>query len=123
MCIIAPVERPRIDPGRIEALCEDIGPYATEDLVCRSMELIAEQLCLVHEHSMTGAHDQMREALSSLISTADHIGLTTLARIGRDVSNCLDDADLVAEAAVLARLARNGERSLAALWDLQGVSI
>ncbi len=123
MTFIAPVERPRIDAGRIEALCEEIGPYATEDLVCRAMEDIALGLKQVHDGAARGTTAELRASLDALALTAEQIGLTTMARIARDVAQCIDDGDPVAEAATLARLVRSGERSLAALWDLQGVSI
>ena len=123
VAILAPVERPRIDPGRIEKLCEEIGPYAIEDMVCRAMEELAHLLCRIHDQTEPDRRADLCKSLRAIRSLSDQVGLNGISRIAEDVLICIDHGDPVAEAAVMARLARNGERSLAALWDLQGMSI
>ena len=46
-----------------------------------------------------------------------------LARVARDVTQCLDRGDGIAVAATLSRLIRVGERSLTAVWDLHDVPL
>ena len=57
-----------------------------------------------------------------LAAIADQLGMSTTAQVARDVTRCLDMADPVALAAVVARLLRSGERSLLAVWDVDVTS-
>ena len=120
---IAPVERPGVDPYRIEALVAQLGTAAAEDLVFHVMEDLARRLSLIHKTAVSGPKDDLYTQLGYLSEKALFIGLVGLARVAHDVQVCIEDADPTAEAATLARLARSGERSLALLWDLQDVSL
>ena len=120
---IAPAEKPAMDPCRIEALFSEYGPTAGEDLVYRVMEELAKCLCQVQAAANAGPREHLYGMLGFLSERANFVGLSGLARIASDVQSCIEDADPVAEAATLARLARAGERSLSLLWDLQDVSV
>lgn len=63
----------------------------------------------------------MRKNTRMMIAIADQIGMHAVARVARDVTECLDAADSIALSATLARLIRVGDRSLNALWDLNDV--
>lgn len=119
---IAPAERPGVDPCRIEELFFEFGSAKAEELVYRVIEDLSQSLCQVHDAAFDGRAEDMHKALGRVADRSDYIGLCSLARVAQDVRNCIEDADHVAEAATLARLARCGERSLALLWDLQDVS-
>lgn len=123
VCFLAPAESPRIDPDRIEELRCEVGALAAEDMVCRAMEDIALRLCHLHALAENGRRDELRKGLQTLGTIAEQIGLTGITRIAGDVLTCIAHDDPVAEAATLARLTRTGEQSLAALWDLQGVTV
>ena len=112
-----------MDPCRIEALVSEFGTAKAEDIVFRVMEDLAKDLCQVQMTALSGARVDLHQSLGCLAENADFVGLRGLARVAQDVQCCVEDADPVAEAATLARLARSGERSLALLWDLQDVSI
>jgi hypothetical protein len=45
--------------------------------------------------------------------------MRVLSQVARDLADCVTRKDAVAQAAVLARLVRIGDRSLTAVWDLQ----
>ena len=66
--------------------------------------------------------DRLARVLRALVATSDHIGMATLARVGRDVLACLHRADVVALMSTHARLMRVGDRSIRAIWDLEDLS-
>lgn len=51
------------------------------------------------------------------------IGLTSLARVARDMGIAASRDDVVAYRAVWERLVRIGDRSLAQVWELPGLSL
>lgn len=114
---LAPVERPTMNRDQIETLCDDLGPHAAEDVVCRAMEELAQRLCHIQDLAVKGPRGDMHKALRAMGAIAEQIGMLGLSKVARDVINCIELGDAVAEAATLARLARTGERSLTAMWD------
>ena len=65
----------------------------------------------------------LRKSARSLVAISDQVGMTTLARVARDVTAAIDCGDDAALSATLFRLIRIGERSLTAVWDLQDLSL
>jgi len=63
------------------------------------------------------------EGVKNIVAIAQQIGMTTLARVGRDVISLIPGFDSAAYCAALARLVRIGEGSLVAVWDLQNMSV
>ena len=123
LTFIAPQERPGLDASQLEALCAELGVPAAEDVLCRAMEELGARLCQVHEDHAKGKRPEMLTGLRRIRAIADQIGLSGVARVAGDVLSCMAHHDGVAEAATMARLARIGERSLSALWDLQDVTV
>lgn len=121
--MLAPVERPAMDTAQIETLCRDLGPNAAEDVVCRALEELAQRLCTIQGQAGGGPREDMHKGLKALAAIADQIGLRSLSAVAHDVMACIEYGDRVAEAACLARLARTGEGSLTALWDLSAFSL
>lgn len=120
---LAPIERPAVNPAQIETLRSDLGRPAAEDVVCRAMEELAHRLCLLQGQAMSGPREDLHKGLRALAAIADQIGLCSMSRVAHDVMACVELGDAVAEAATLARLARIGERSLTALWDINEFSL
>lgn len=112
-----------MDPGQIETLCTDLGAGPAEDVICRAMEELAQRLCIIQDQAVSGPREDMHKGLRAMAAIADQIGLRALSRVAHDVMACIEMGDRVAEAATLARLARAGERSLSALWDLNEFSV
>ncbi len=113
----------RLDHDRLGALYDRLGPAGAEDVVCRAMEELAARLSQVDRDYRAGRWPELRKGARALAAIAEQMGMDTLARVGRDVTACVDLGDRVALAAVLARLFRSGERSLTAVWDMQGLSV
>lgn len=112
-----------MDASQIETLCADLGAPAAESVVCRAMEELGARLCLVHDLYQDGNRADMQTGLRRIRAIAAQLGLQSLSRVAGDVLTCIDYRDNVAEAACMARLVRMGERSLAALWDLQDMRL
>ncbi len=112
-----------MDPAQIETLYTDLGQNAAEDVVCRAMEELAQRMCQLQQQALSGAREDLHKGLRALAAIADQIGMCSLSKVAHDVMTCIELGDVVAEAATLARLARIGERSLTALWDLNEFSV
>ena len=84
---------------------------------------MARDLSRVASLARGGEHVPLHGALCALVPAADRVGMATLARVARDALYCIETGDAVAMAAVLARLARAGERSVAEVWELRDMSV
>ncbi len=87
------------------------------------VEDISERLADIEFQYRQGAlGDVAREA--RIVSTlCVDIGLTSLARVARDLSISAEHGDVVAFRAVWERLVRIGDRSLAQVWEVPGLSL
>jgi len=121
--VLSPVEKAGLDPERLEGLFARVGTRAGENMVCRAMEELAYRLGRADSHHESGEYAEMRKCTRALGAIAEQIGMSGLSRIAGDVVQCIDDGDPVALAATLARMARMGERSLYAIWDMQDLSV
>jgi hypothetical protein len=113
----------RLDPDRLGQLYCQLGEAGAEDVICRAIEELAVRLNHCNRLWQRNEQDELRKSARSLIAIADQIGMTALARVAGDVTQAIDAGDSVAEAAILSRLIRIGERSLTAVWDLQDLSV
>jgi len=121
--VLAQNETVRLDADRLEDLYTQLGDVSAEDVVCRAMEELAVRLAQTERLYREHRHEEMRKSARSLVAIAEQIGMTMLARVASTVTQCIDDGDPIALAAVLARLLRIGERSLTEIWDLQDLSV
>lgn len=113
----------RLDPERLNELYCQLGEAAAEDVICRAIEELAVRLTYCNRLWQLNEQEELRKSARSLIAIAEQIGMTTLARVAGDVTQAIDADDTIAEAAILSRLIRIGERSLTAVWDLQDLSV
>lgn len=116
-------EAVRLDSGRLEQLYLQLGEAGAEDVVCRALEELAVRLSHTERCHREDRMQDMRKSARSLIAIAEQIGMGALAKVARDVTQCIDADDRVALAATLARLLRIGDRSLSEIWDMQDYSI
>jgi hypothetical protein len=116
-------ENVKVDHDRLDALYSEMEQAAAEDMVCRAMEELALRMAQCDRFYRASDFDGLCKASRSLIAIADQIGMTVMARVARDVSDCAKSQNPVPLAATLARLMRTGEESLTAIWDLQDVTI
>jgi hypothetical protein len=116
-------ERVYLDTSRLEELVLQLGAVNAEDIVCRALEELAARLAQTERCWRADAWLEMRKSARSLIAIAEQVGMQLLARVARDVVNCIDDHDETALAATLSRLLRIGELSLSEVWEMQDITI
>lgn len=120
---LQPVEPVRVNTDRLSGLYTDLGEEAAEDIVCRAMEELALRLSHCDRLYRAEEMEDLRRSSRSLVAIAEQIGMAKLARVAKDVVNCIDATDKIALAATLTRLMRIGEGSLTAIWDLQDITV
>ena len=116
-------ERVSLDRDQLEVLLNQLGPVGADQLVSHAMEELAVLLARVEKHHNKGRLDDVREGVKGLIAIAQQIGMTSLARVGRDVLVLIQSQDSAAYCATFDRLVRLGEGSLVAVWDMQDMSV
>lgn len=114
---LCPRERIWLDPSRIGLLYAELGGAEVQALLDRAMAELAD----VHEdlrlHYVARDLDGFSRSLRRMRRIADHLGLTTVARITGDVSDCLERADPTALSATWARLSRSAEQAQTGDWN------
>ncbi|MGH1353963.1 MAG: hypothetical protein ACRBBS_02630 [Thalassovita sp.] len=120
---LKPDETVRLDASVLGELYLELGEAGAQNVVTRAMEDLTQRLTDADQMYRDGDFLDLRKTVRATVAVAEQIGMRSLARCAQDVVACIDAGDPVALAAVLARLMRIGERSLNAVWDLQGLSI
>ncbi len=115
-------EPARFNPDRLERLCAEIGELRAEQEVAVALEEISAHLQVIERIDPMKNADHLMPPVLALVTASDHIGMSTLARVGRDVRACVARGDSVAMAATHSRLVRVGDRSMHAIWDLEDLS-
>ena len=113
----------RLDRSQLEVLYQSLGPVGADKVVNHALEDLAVALARASEEYRAGEIEPLRASVRSLVAVAQQVGMTLLARVGRDVLVLSSGDDGAAFAATMARLERIGEGSLVAVWDLQDLSI
>lgn len=121
--VLEPHQVVEFDEDMLDALARDLGPQVAENLVCRALEDMALRLGTVRDaYSRGHAHD-LRKAARGLIAVSEQIALLSVARIARDVIDCLDRNDAVSLGATVFRLIRTGEMAVACSVKGQNLSV
>lgn len=108
----------RFDPARLEQLCRDKGEAAAETAAAEALSTISHLVRSMGAKAHALGDAELIEYVEALRVAADQIGMSTLARVARDVRDCVQACDRVAQAATLARLDRVADRSIHAIFDL-----
>lgn len=114
---LCPQERVWLDPARIGILYAQLGGAEVQALLDRAMtemELTRGELAAQY---MSRDQDGFGRNLRRLRRIADHLGLSTLARVADDVEVCADIGDERALAATWARLLRTIDRAMIGAWE------
>jgi hypothetical protein len=120
---LKPDETVRLDASVLGELYLELGEVGAQNIVARAMEDLAQRLTDAVQLYRNADFLALRKTVRATVAVAEQGGMRSLALRAQDVVACIDAGDPVALAAVLARLMRIGERSLNAVWDLQGLSI
>ncbi|MEP4195093.1 MAG: hypothetical protein ABJL99_05575 [Aliishimia sp.] len=116
-------ETANLDHDQLGALYAQLGPAGAEDVLRRAMEELALRLSHSERLYQQNELPELRKSAHSLIAIADQIGMSKLAKVAENVSEAVEQGDMVAVAATLSRLMRVGETSLTAVWDLQDMTV
>lgn len=116
-------ERILIDARRMEALFSRLGHRRAEAYTVGTVEEMTDLLARIEVQYLSGDLDSLGTQGGQVSLMAAEIGLTSLARVARDLGIAAPRGDKAAIAAVWARLKRVGDRSLQLLWEQPGLSL
>lgn len=113
----------RIDPDRLAGLYAELGDLEADRAICRAIKEISAQIAAMQRFAVSATLDNddrhaLIRAAETVIRAANRLGLKSLVRVAADVIAASAQANSPALAATMARLARIGDRSLTAAWDL-----
>lgn len=120
---LKPVEKVRLDNGKLEKLYNSMGAVAAEDMISRAMEELAVRLAKVKKTYDARQMDELQTVARSIATISDQVGMAMLSSVARDVQSLAQKNDGTALAATTARLGRLGEHTLMTIWDIQDLSV
>lgn len=88
-----------------------------------TVEDISDRLAEIEWQYRHGNLSEVVPRAQRVTGLCSDIGLTSLARVARDLGISAGRGDLVAFRAVWERLVRIGDRSLAQVWEMPGLSL
>ena len=118
-----PRERVIIDTATLDEVFRRLGESGAESFVTETVEGISDTLAVVDALVRDKKLDEIPPHAYRASRLSAEIGLTSLARVSRDMGLAARRGDLVAYRAVWERLVRIGDRSLAQVWEVPGLSI
>jgi hypothetical protein len=116
-------ERVVIDTARLDDLFQEHGQRGAEAYVMDRVEDISERLADIEWQYRQGSLGELSREARIVSKLSMDIGLTSLARVVRDLSVSAERGDMTAIRAVWQRLVRIGDRSLAQVWEVPGLSL
>ncbi len=87
------------------------------------VEDISERLADIEWRYRQGSLTELAREAQIVSRLSSEIGLISLARVVRDLGISADRGDMIAFRAVWQRLVRIGDRSLAQVWEVPGLSL
>lgn len=123
VCEFKPVERIIVDMSAVNDLFNALGDRAAEETVMERVESISDQLAEIDGLLRDGPLANVAPIAQQVSQLCLDIGLVTLARVSRDMAVTARQEDPVASRAVWERLVRIGDRSLAQVWELPGLTM
>ncbi|WP_133240335.1 hypothetical protein [Pararhodobacter oceanensis] len=123
VCEFRPSERIIIDSDRLEELFSDLGDRSAEAKVMETVVIISDLLVQVDASVRAGDLAAIGPKAKKVSRLSAEIGMTSLARVSRDLAIATAREDAIAYRAVWQRLVRIGDRSLSLVWEQPGLSI
>ena len=117
VCQLQPAEAIKLDPEQLWLLERSLGANMAEETANTALETIVTRICCIETAWEAGEFQRLSKSARLLVGVAEQVGMTSLADVARDVSDLAVGRDDAARAAVVKRLVRIGDASLAALWD------
>lgn len=117
--VLAHDEAVQLDADQLGLLYGQLGEDQADTVICRALEELANRLSTIERAYYQDDRPALAKAARGLIGVADQVGMPGLATIASSVGGLAHGQDDPALAAALARLVRLGDRSLAAIWEVQ----
>ncbi|MGB1234390.1 MAG: hypothetical protein ACPG5U_01500 [Planktomarina sp.] len=111
-----------LDTEQLGALYAQLGESNADAVVCRALEELANRLSLIERSYYQSDFPALAKAARGLVGIADQVGMKKLSVIAKTVADLSKAGDAPALSATLARLIRMGDRSLAAIWEVQDMN-
>lgn len=115
---LRPVELIFVDAGHLDALSPGGGEARANFVAHAALEEIAERVNKAEAAWQAGEFARLGRLARSLVGMSSEAGLETVSIVAREVARAAEGRDGHALAALVARLVRVSEGSLAALWDI-----
>lgn len=88
-----------------------------------AVEDISDRLAEIEVNYRSGAISEVPDQARRVSRRCTEIGLTSLARVVRDLGITAERTDMIAFRAIWERLIRIGDRSLTQVWEMPGLSL
>lgn len=123
LAILSHEEGVMVNPDPLVALYAELGEGGAERVINRAIGELASRTAELARFADERQEDAVARSARLMVKVADQLGMSTLARVAADLAATTEAGDRTAQAAVLARLTRIGERSLSAVWDLRDMTM
>jgi len=101
----------------IQLLQSNLGQQASQDIIERAIVEVAGRIGVIEQSQHLGDFEKLRKTARGLSAISEQLGLRVLAKVAQDAVICAGRQDQNALAAVIQRLIRVGDGSLAATID------
>lgn len=110
-------EQVEISKEALALLHSSLGAGPSQQVIERATVEVAERLYRIETALVLGDFDKLRKNLRGLRSIGEQLGFNLLSVVAGDATRCINAEDMIALAAVIGRLIRVGDASLAAAID------
>lgn len=117
------VEKVFVDNMVLSDLAKKLGEVGADQSVTHALEQSLASLCSMQKAMALGKTQDLIAVADHLVEVAQNVGMTTYAKVARDVRDCALAENHVALASTMARLHRIGDRSILAVWGLEDLSV
>ncbi len=107
-----PAEDVRVDPRYVQHIVNELGGPAADGIIGLALEQMMQAISGLHADAAIGDTGRIALQAERLSRLAQQVGLVSLAGVSADVADCARRGDPMAQAAVLARVARVADLSL-----------
>ncbi len=94
-----------------------LGQDETQDVIERAVVEVAQHMGVIEQSLMHQDLDRLRQSAGQLAAISDQLGFSVLTTVSGDAIKCANRCDMTALHAVVERLIRVGDASLAVAID------
>lgn len=107
-----------LDPEPILTFAQSHSPDEVEEMICRALEDIAVRLDRLQAARAAGAFEHMCNPARRIAVIAGGLGMRDVVHAAHHVGGAAESGSAVAVSATLARLERNFDASIGAVWSV-----